>query len=92
MSRGPVADGRAPMDGYGGGVWGRGYDPFLLSCSEDGEVTVPAAQTARWPDARAVVGSAEGLVAELDQKQPPALTALQALRPGPKATRGRTHC
>lgn len=42
MSRGPVADGRAPMDGYGGGRWGKGYDPFLVSCSEDGDVTVPA--------------------------------------------------
>src|SRR5262249_37274162 len=42
MSRGPVADGRAPMEGYGGGVWGKAYDPFLVSCSEDGEVTVPA--------------------------------------------------
>jgi uncharacterized protein (DUF1501 family) len=42
MSRGPVADGRAPMEGYGGGVWGKGYDPFLVSCSEDGDVEVPA--------------------------------------------------
>ncbi len=42
MSRGPVADGRAPMEGYGGGVWGKAYDPFLVSCSEDGEVAVPA--------------------------------------------------
>ena len=42
MSRGPVADGRAPMDGYGGGLWGKAYDPFLLHCSEDGDVEVPA--------------------------------------------------
>lgn len=42
MTRGPVADGRAPMEGYGGGVWGKGYDPFLVNCSEDGEVEVPA--------------------------------------------------
>jgi uncharacterized protein (DUF1501 family) len=42
MSRGPVADGRAPMDGYGGGIWGKGYDPFLVSSSEDGQIEVPA--------------------------------------------------
>jgi uncharacterized protein (DUF1501 family) len=44
MSRGAVADGRAPMDGYGGGVWGKGYDPFLVSCDGGGEVQVPALQ------------------------------------------------
>src|SRR5205085_12334884 len=42
MSRGPVADGRAPMLGYGGGAWGKATDPFLLSCSDDGAVHVPA--------------------------------------------------
>jgi uncharacterized protein (DUF1501 family) len=30
------------MKGYGGGNWGKVYDPFLVNCSEDGAVDVPA--------------------------------------------------
>jgi uncharacterized protein (DUF1501 family) len=30
------------VDGYGGGRLGKGYDPFLVDCSEDGESDVPA--------------------------------------------------
>ena len=41
LARGPVGDGRGPIQGYGGGPWGRGYDPFLVGCSEDGQVSVP---------------------------------------------------
>ena len=42
MSRGPIADGRAPMEGYGGGTWGKAYDPFLVDCSAEGQVEIPA--------------------------------------------------
>jgi uncharacterized protein (DUF1501 family) len=68
MSRGPVADGRAPMEGYGGGVWGKGYDPFLLSCSEDGDVEVPALKLldGLTPDR---LFDRETLVVELDEKR-----------------------
>src|SRR5262249_48119396 len=41
MARGPIGDGDGPVLGYGGGIWGRGYDPFMLSCSETGHVDIP---------------------------------------------------
>jgi uncharacterized protein (DUF1501 family) len=68
MSRGPVADGRAPMEGYGGGVWGKAYDPFLVSCSEGGQVQVPALQLldGLTPDR---LLDREALIAELDAKR-----------------------
>jgi uncharacterized protein (DUF1501 family) len=68
MSRGPVADGRAPMDGYGGGVWGKAYDPFLVSASEDGDVEVPALRLLEGlsPDRLA---DRQTLSAELDRKR-----------------------
>jgi uncharacterized protein (DUF1501 family) len=68
MSRGPVADGRAPMDGYGGGVWGKGYDPFLLSCSEDGQVEVPALRLLEGLTPERLFDR-ETLAAELDDKR-----------------------
>lgn len=42
LARGPIGDGRGPMLGYGGGVWGQAYDPFMVSCSERGEVEIPS--------------------------------------------------
>jgi hypothetical protein len=68
MSRGPVADGRAPMEGYGGGIWGKGYDPFLLSCSEDGDVEVPALRLLDGLSPTRLFDR-ETLVAELDEKR-----------------------
>ncbi|MBI3837800.1 MAG: DUF1501 domain-containing protein [Planctomycetia bacterium] len=68
MSRGPVADGRAPMEGYGGGTWGKGFDPFLLSCSEDGDVEVPALRLLDGLSP-ARLFDRETLVAELDEKR-----------------------
>jgi hypothetical protein len=41
LARGPVGDGRGPIQGYGGGTWGKGYDPFLVGCSEQGRVAIP---------------------------------------------------
>jgi len=41
LARGPVGDGVGPILGYGGGRWGKGYDPFMLSCSESGNVSIP---------------------------------------------------
>ena len=29
------------IEGYGGGTLGKAYDPFLVSCSEQGEVGIP---------------------------------------------------
>ena len=42
VGRGRLADGRAPLDGYGGGTWGPAYDPFFIRCREDGHADVPA--------------------------------------------------
>jgi len=41
LARGPVGDGVGPILGYGGGSWGKGWDPFMLHCSEMGEVSIP---------------------------------------------------
>lgn len=41
LARGPVGDGVGPILGYGGGKWGKRHDPFMLSCSETGEVSIP---------------------------------------------------
>lgn len=68
MSRGPVADGRAPMDGYGGGVWGKAYDPFLVSCSEDGDVEVPALRLLEGLSPERL-SDRETLTAELDRQR-----------------------
>jgi hypothetical protein len=41
VARGPIGDGVGPVFGYGGGVWGRAYDPLMVSCSERGDVDIP---------------------------------------------------
>ncbi len=41
LARGPVGDGVGPILGYGGGKWGKAHDPFMLSCSERGKVSIP---------------------------------------------------
>jgi hypothetical protein len=42
LGRGSPRDVTGPMKGYGGGSWGRMYDPFQVACSETGEVDIPA--------------------------------------------------
>lgn len=44
VGRGIPRDVVRPIVGYGGGQWGKAYDPFLLSCSELGEVDIPELQ------------------------------------------------
>jgi hypothetical protein len=41
LARGPIGDGDGPVLGFGGGAWGKGYDPFMVDCSEHGQVDVP---------------------------------------------------
>jgi hypothetical protein len=41
LARGPVGDGVGPCLGYGGGAWGPRYDPFMMDCSKNGEVSIP---------------------------------------------------
>ncbi len=42
LARGPIGDGVGPLFGYGGGKWGKGYDPFMLNCDRTGTVSIPA--------------------------------------------------
>jgi hypothetical protein len=42
VGRGMPRDVVGMMKGYGGGNWGKVYDPFLVNCAEDGAVDVPA--------------------------------------------------
>jgi hypothetical protein len=42
IGQGNPRDVVGPMKGYGGGSWGRNYDPFLVSCADTGETDVPA--------------------------------------------------
>ncbi len=44
IGRGNPRDVVGPMKGYGGGNWGKIYDPFLVNCADDGQVDVPALQ------------------------------------------------
>ncbi len=40
LARGPIGDGVGPIQGSGGGTWGKGYNPFLIGCSETGALNI----------------------------------------------------
>lgn len=42
VGRGTPRDVVGIMKGYGGGSWGKLFDPFQVGCSDDGEVELPA--------------------------------------------------
>lgn len=42
LGRGVPRDVVKPVAGYGGGDWGKAYDPFLVDCNDLGEVAIPA--------------------------------------------------
>lgn len=42
LANGAIGDGRGPMKGYGGGTFGQACDPFMVSCSPEGKVEIPA--------------------------------------------------
>jgi hypothetical protein len=42
IARGVVMDGGRRIEGYGGGTLSQAYDPFLVGCSERGDVEFPA--------------------------------------------------
>ncbi len=42
LGKGVPRDVVRPIKGYGGGRWGKAYDPFMIDCNEMGEVNVPA--------------------------------------------------
>ena len=41
LATGPIGDGVGPNIGQGGGRWGKAHDPFMLSCSRFGKVSIP---------------------------------------------------
>jgi uncharacterized protein (DUF1501 family) len=41
IGRGHPRDVVGPLRGFGGGNWGRNYDPFLVGCSDKGETDIP---------------------------------------------------
>ena len=41
LARGPIGDLDGPMLGQGGGHWGPRYNPFLMSCNAEGELSLP---------------------------------------------------
>jgi hypothetical protein len=41
LARGPVGDGVGPSLGFGGGVWGSRYDPFMVDCDKSGRISIP---------------------------------------------------
>ena len=46
LARGPIGDGVGPIQGSGGGTWGRGHDPFLIGCTEKGRLEIPSLKLA----------------------------------------------
>jgi uncharacterized protein (DUF1501 family) len=44
LTRGLLADSARRIEGYGGGLLGSMYDPLMVGCSEQGEVSIPALQ------------------------------------------------
>jgi len=75
LARGPIGDGRGPMPGYGGGIWGQAYDPFMLSCSERGEVEIPdlrlfdGLNPRRLADRRTVLAGLDAARRQLDSRR-----------------------
>ncbi len=66
LTRGPVRDGDGILYGAGGGTWGQAYHPFLIGCSEAGELNIPSLSLAegltpaRLADRRAVLREIDG--------------------------------
>ena len=63
VGRGIPRDVVRKVEGYGGGTLGKTYDPFLISCSDTGEVDIPALKLldglnpARISDRRTLLGT-----------------------------------
>lgn len=73
LARGPIGDGVGPNFGFGGGTWGRHFDPFMVNCSEEGRVDIPDLQLldgltpARLADRRTLLDSLDRLQRRADQ-------------------------
>jgi uncharacterized protein (DUF1501 family) len=66
IGRGNPRDVVGMMKGYGGGNWGKIYDPFLVGCSPEGDIDIPALKLL---DGLSVdhVNDRKTLLAELDR-------------------------
>ena len=59
-------DSQTPIKGVGGGTLGAQYDPFMVGCSERGEVSIPALEILG--DLNPVrISDRKALLAQLDQ-------------------------
>lgn len=66
LARGAIGDGRGPMKGSGGGQLGSSYDPFLVHCTGEGSVEIPALQLLDGLDPSRL-GNRQVLLGELDR-------------------------
>ncbi len=66
LARGVLMDSSTPIKGVGGGTLGGRYDPFMVGCSERGEISIPALEILR--DLNPVrISDRKALLARLDQ-------------------------
>ncbi|MBP3960049.1 DUF1501 domain-containing protein [Gemmata sp. G18] len=65
VGRGHPRDVVGPMRGYGGGNWGRNYDPFLVGCTDTGDIDIPALKLLDGLSP-AALGDRKKLLGELD--------------------------
>ena len=72
LARGPVGDGVGPIQGYGGGTWGHGHDPFMIGCTEKGQLEIPSLKLAegltpaRLADRQSFLGAIDRLRRDID--------------------------
>jgi len=75
LANGPIGDGVGPIQGSGGGIWGRGHDPFLIGCTEKGQLEIPSLKLAsgltpaRLEDRRYLLKELERLQRDADSGQ-----------------------
>ncbi len=75
VGRGTPRDVVGIMKGYGGGSWGKLFDPFQVGCSDDGAVELPSLQLlegltpAHLDDRRKLLRELDGLQRKADQPE-----------------------
>ena len=75
LGRGIPRDVVRIVDGYGGGKLGKAYDPFQISCDENGEAEIPSLKLlgdlnpTRIQDRKSLLGTLDNARRELDQSR-----------------------
>lgn len=78
IARGPLADSARRVEGYGGGTLSQAHDPFLVGCSEEGQVEFPALNLLdglnplRIQDRRRLLAQLDGAARQADRAGPSA--------------------